>query len=443
MLDLRIQMMKPFTPSPLRPGRYLLQAVQIASLCAVVGAVAAPADWPTWRGPEFKGRVHSGDFPVRWTPEQAQWKVALPGKGSSSPILWNERIYLTTPAEGQDAVMAFDLSGRVLWQTKLGPESPPKHRTLGSSSNASPVTDGTGIYVYFRSGHFAALEFDGSVRWKLNITERFGADRLFWDQGTSPVLTSKHVVLARMHGGESWIAGFDKNTGKMSWQEARNYQVPNENDNGYTTPVVFQHGNQEALLVWGADHLTAHDAADGSLLWSAGGFNPAGTAYWPAIATPLIQNGTVVVPVGRDDRPGQSHIHGIRLGGSGDVTSTHRAWQRDDIGVFTTTPAEYEGRIYLLRHRGEVVCLDPATGRTVWSASFPEHRSAYYASPLIANGILYAAREDGTVFTARVGDRFEFLAENPMGERIIASPIPAGNRILLRGDNHLFCIGGS
>jgi outer membrane protein assembly factor BamB len=426
-----------------RPQKRLLGALQLATLCSVLGASAATGDWPTWRGPEFNGSVDTGQYPVRWTPEQAQWKVALPGKGSSSPIVWKERIYLTTPAEGQDAVMAFDLSGKLLWQTKLGPESPPKHRNLGSSSNASPVTDGTGIYVYFRSGHFAALEFDGSLRWKINITEQFGQDRLFWDQGTSPTVTSRHVVLARMHGGESWIAGFDKQTGEMRWKQERNYQVPTENDNGYTTPVVFRHGDKEALLVWGADHLTAHDAADGSLLWSVGGFNPAGTGFWPAIATPVIHRGIVVVPVGRDDRADQSKVHGIRLGGSDDPNATHRAWQRDDIGVFTATPAEYQGKVYLLRHRGEVVCLDPSTGRTLWAESFPRDRASYYSSPLVANGVLYAAREDGVVFTARVDDGFEFLAENPMGERIIASPVPVGNHILLRGDNHLFCIGGS
>jgi outer membrane protein assembly factor BamB len=147
------------------------------------------------------------------------------------------------------------------------------------------------------------------------------------------------------------------------------------------------------------------------------------------------------VPVGRDDRPGQARIHGIKLGGNGDVTATHRAWKREDTGVFVTTPAAYQGRVYLLRHRGGVVCLDPATGRTVWSAAFPENKSPYYSSPIIASGILYAAREDGVVFTARVGERFELLGENPMGERILASPVPVADRLLLRGDRHLFCVG--
>ena len=137
-----------------------------------------------------------------------------------------------------------------------------------------------------------------------------------------------------------------------------------------------------------------------------------------------------------------SHRQG-NLGGQGDVTETHRVWKREDVGVFVASPALYEGRLYLLRHRGEVVCLDPATGRTIWAGALPEHRTPYYASPMIANGRLYAAREDGTVFVVRVKDRFELLAENPMGERLVASPVPAAKRLLLRGDAHLFCVGST
>jgi outer membrane protein assembly factor BamB len=400
----------------------------------------ARADWPNWRGPNGNGSIPAGNYPVKWDADNILWKVRLPGKGTSTPIVWNDRIYLTSPADGQDAVLAFDTSGVPLWQTTLGPKSPPRHRALASSCNASPVTDGEAVFVYFRSGNFAALEFDGTVRWKINIVERFGPDDLFWDQGTSPIVTDKHVVMTRMHGGESWIAGFDKATGEMEWHQPRNFKVPRENDNGYTTPVTIDHHGKKALLVWGADHLTAHNAEDGTLLWSAGNFNPEGQAFWPPIATPAVVGNIAVVPVGRDDKPRQVRLHGVRLGGSGDVTDTHHVWQRDDVGVFAASLTEYEGRVYLLRDRGEVVCVDPATGKTIWSAALPRERHQYYASPLIANGILYAARVDGTVFVARVGEKFELLSENAMGERIIASPVPVKNRLLIRGDEHLFCI---
>ena len=412
----------------------------ILAIGVLLAAVPSLGDWPAWRGPESVGSVAKGSFPTKWTAETAVWKLELPGKGTSTPIVWKDRIFVTAPTDGQDSVLAIDTSGKVIWTAKLGPESPPRHRSLASSCNASPVTDGKAVFARFRSGRLAAVEMDGKPRWQINLDERYGPEKLFWDAGSSPVLTDDCVVVARMHNGESWVAGFDKKNGEQRWLQKRNYQTPTENDNGYTTPVLFQHQGRPAVLLWGADHLTAHSAGDGTLLWSVGGFNRAGTGFWPAIAAPVIVNGIVIVPVGRDDRPGQARIHGIRLGGSGDVTSTHRAWQRDDLGVFCSTPVAYNGKVYLLRHRGGVVCLDPATGKTIWEDAFPRASSSYYSSPLILNGVLYVAREDGVVFTARIDDKFELLGENPMADRMIASPVPVENGLLLRGEKNLYYI---
>lgn len=418
-----------------------LVVLGLTALLAVPLAAAKPGDWPSWRGPSANGSTATGEFPTRWGAEDTAWKVGLPGNGVSTPIVWQSRIYLTTPADGQDAILALDgATGKQLWLSKLGPESAARHTTLASSCNASPVTDGKGIFARFRSGRLVAVNLDGTLRWQLNIQERFGPEQLYWDQGSSPMVTDDLVIISRMHHGESWVAGFDKKNGEQRWLQKRNYPVPAENDNGYSTPVPFEYKHKPAVLIWGADHLTAHSVTDGSLLWSCGGFNPAGTANWPAIATPVIQGGMAIVPVGRDDRPGQARLHGIRLDGTGDVTDTGRAWQRDDVGVFCATPIEYKGRVFLLRHRGGVVCVDPATGKTIWEDAFPRKSSSFYASPIIAHGILYAAREDGTVFAARVEDKFELLSENPMGERIVASPAPGNNRLLIRGEKHLFCI---
>lgn len=397
------------------------------------------ANWPRWRGLHDNGSVDSGRYPAKWDSEHVLWRTPLPGKGCSTPVIWNRRIYLTAPVDRLDAVLAFDWSGERLWQTTFGPEDPGKHRN-GSGSNASPVTDGEAIFVYFKSGTLAALELDGNVRWQTNLVERFGPANLFWDHGTSPVLTRDDVVMARMHAGESWLAAFDKRTGNLHWKVARNYQTPTEGDHGYATPLVIEQMGREALLVWGGQHLTAHDAADGSVIWSCGDFNPEAQAMWPSIATPVVAANIAVVACGRNDR-GQPRLHGIHLGGQGDVTDTHRVWSRTDIGTFVPTPAEYQGRVYLLRDHGEVECIDPATGKTLWSDAFPKGRAAYYASPLIAGGNLYAVREDGVVFVAGVTNGFELLAENAMDEPVIASPVPAENRLLIRGQQHLFCVG--
>jgi len=157
----------------------------------------------------------------------------------------------------------------------------------------------------------------------------------------------------------------------------------------------------------------------------------------------VIVDDMVVLCYGRNDRK-TPRLHGIRLGGSGDVTASNRVWSRTDTGSFVPSAAVYRGRVYLVRDRGEVECIDPATGKTIWSEAFPKGRASYYASPTIAGGNLYAAREDGMVFVADVTNgRFRLLAENDMDEPIIGSPVPASNCIFIRGEDHLFCFASS
>ncbi len=174
----------------------------------------------------------------------------------------------------------------------------------------------------------------------------------------------------------------------------------------------------------------------GGLLWSCGGFNPDRKSLWVSVASAVVAKDTVVVPYGRG-----SHLAGVRLGGEGDVTGTHRLWTRTDVGAFVPTPAAHDGAVYLLGDRGQVSCIDPQTGKTLWADALPEHRKAkYFASPTIADGKLYAAREDGVVFVAEVIGPFKVLSENASGEQVVAAPVTVAGRLLLRGERHLFCV---
>jgi outer membrane protein assembly factor BamB len=346
-----------------------------------------------------------GKYPVKLNDEaQWAWRVALPGKGCSTPIVWGDHIVLTAPVEGKDALLAFDWNGRKRWQVVLGREKPGKHRN-GSGSNSSAVTDGTAFFAFFKSKTLAAVDFKGKVLWQKDLSS-YGRDSLYWDFGTSPVLTQKHVVMALMREGNSWLLAFDKRTGELAWKAARNYKTPRECDHSYATPLVTKQGGREALLVWGAERLTAHDAA------------------------------TAVVPYGRG-----SKLAGIKLNGKGDVTASHRAWETG-ASSFVPTPAAHDGRVYTVRDRGEVLCTNPKTGETIWKGQFPKNRASYYSSPSIGDGKIYSAREDGTVFVAQIDGGFKLLSENDMGERIIASPVPVNSMLLLRGEKHLFCIKG-
>ncbi len=396
------------------------------------------ANWPQWRGPNNSGSTTQGSYPVKWDTTNVLWKTPLPGKGCSTPVVWAKEIFLTAPDNSRDAAVAFDWDGHERWRTAFGPEKPGK-RQNSSGCNPSPATDGRSVFVYFKSGTLAALDFAGKVRWQTNLVAGFGPESLFWDQGTSPVLTRDAVVVARMHHGDSWLAAFDKAGGQLRWKVPRNYETAVEGDNSYTTPTVLGPEANQTILVWGGEHLTAHAAANGQLLWSCADFNPQAMGYWPTVASPVTVGEVAIVAAGRADR-GQPRLHAIKLGGSGDVTTTHRLWKREDLGTFVPTPAVSENRLYVLRDRGEVECLDPLTGKAIWRDSLPKGNASYYASPVIAAGKFYAAREDGTVFVAEVKEKFAVLAENRMGEQIIASPVPVANRLFIRGAQHLFCI---
>ena len=212
------------------PPKALIAAAWIC--LSAQGAFASAPDWHSWRGPLANGSVEQGSYGVTFGADKYLWRAALPGRGCSTPIVLDGMIYLTSPADGKDSLLCYDLDGAEKWRAVFDQEKSGKHRN-GSGSNASPVTDGKGVFAYYKSGTLAAVELDGKERWKTNLVERFGPDTLFWDHGTSPVLTEKYVVMARMHHGESWLAAFDKASGEIAWKVPRNYSTPTECDNGY------------------------------------------------------------------------------------------------------------------------------------------------------------------------------------------------------------------
>jgi outer membrane protein assembly factor BamB len=393
--------------------------------------------WPRWRGPAAQGSTSTGTYAAKWTTtENLAWKVKLPGFGCSTPIVWGNNIVITSPIDGNDAVMNFDWNGKLLWKTKVGKERKGSRRSSGS--NPSAATDGKNIFVYYKSGNLAALDWKGKLLWSDNLQKRYGKDTLYHDLGTSPVLSKKNVIVAVMDTGKGVLAAFDKKTGRLAWKVDRFFKTPREGDHSYASPIVMEYKGKELMLVWGAEHLTAHDVTDGKVLWTCGEFGQAGKANWVIVGSPVIVGDIAVVSYGRGAR-----LAGVKLGGTGDVTKTHRVWHRTDTGAFCPTPAAYDGKVYLLGDSGKIECIDPKTGKTLWSGALPKNRNKYYSSPTIADGKLYATREDGVVFVVGIKNKFELLSENPLGERMKASPVPVANRLLLRSEKHLYCVGAN
>ena len=412
-----------------------------ASVVVLIGLTAATSgaaeNWPQWRGPTNNGVAASGKYPTHFSStDNVAWKLPLPGLGSSTPVVWEDNIVLTCGIGGEDAACCYNFRGEQQWQVKLGPERPGKHRN-GSGSCPSPVTDGDHVFVYYKSGTVACLDWKGSVVWQTNLQKRYGKDTLWWDLGTSPVLAGKNsVVIAVMHEGESYLVALDRDNGEVVWKQPRNFECKQESDQSYTTPVVVTLEGRETIVTWGADRLTAHDAVTGESIWTCGGFNPEDKAMWRVIASPGISDGIAVIPYGR-----ARHLAGVRLGGSGDVTETNRLWEKHGLGVDVPTPVALDGRAYLLTDEGVLVCLRMDSGKELWSAALPKNRSKFYSSPVLAGKTIYCTREDGMIFVGEIGDDgYKLVATNAMGERIAATLMPIRGGLLVRGAEHLFYI---
>jgi len=391
-------------------------------------------DWHQWRGPHQNGVVE-GDFPTQWgEDENIVWKVQLPGWGTSTPAIWGEQIFVTTKIDEDNGLICLDRGGEEQWRVTLGTAASNRNRKA-SAANPSPITDGKYVYAYYKSGDLACVDFDGNIVWQTNLQEEYGEDRLNWDLGTSPVLTSNGVVVAVMHQGPSYVVALDRATGDLLWRQQRDLGAPAESRDSYTTPLVVDRDGQETILILGADHVTAHVAETGAELWRVGNLNPEEFRNYRSISSPVIAGDIVLAPYARGKT-----LTAIRAGGSGDVTSSHVLWTAD-VAADVPSPVVYQGRIYICGDRYEIHCLDLETGDVIWTERIPRSNYPFSASPIIAGGRLYCTREDGTTFVFELGEEPQLITENTLKENTYATPAFVDGRIYLRTSDYLFCIG--
>lgn len=398
-------------------------------------------NWPQWRGPEANGNAPSGTYPINFSATDGLlWKAELPGKGGSTPIVWEDRIFLTSgigeDVEGEDGVLCIDLAGKLLWQVKLGKQSPGRH-PRGSGSNPSAITDGKSLFVFFKSSTLAALDFEGNILWKTNLEESYGKISYFWDIGTSPVLADGNVVIAVMHEGISYLLALEQATGKEVWKVDRNYPCEVETAQSYTTPIVVKEGNRTKLIVWGANHLTEHDAATGKMIWVSGGFNPDQRPNWRTIASPIIYEDVAIVPYGRG-----KFLKGVKIGGSGDISEEALLWEKNRIGTDVATPVARDGKVYIVGFNGLISCLDIKSGDELWQTQLPLGTGMFYSSPTLAGNKLYICSERGAFYVCEVSPAgMQILNETTFEDFFVATPVLVNNNILLRGEKYLYCIG--
>ena len=395
----------------------------------------AQSQWPTWRGPAGNGTAGVTRTPTQWSEsENIQWKIPLPGRGASTPIEFAGNLILTMGIEGRNSIVAVDGSGKIAWEQSLGSERPAKH-AKASSANSSPVTDGNFLFAYFKSGDLGCFTQNGQLQWSTNIQSQYGEDSLWWDLGTSPILTDKAVIITVMQTGPSFLVALDKETGKELWKADRWLDVREEANQAYTTPTLLSIDGQMAIITVGADHVTAHRASDGKLLWKLGGFNPDNDGYFRSIASPVVCDDLILCPYARGNTLTAVHS-------AAQLTDEARVAWKHNIGSDVPTPAYWQSRVYLLSDKGTVYCLDPKSGETLWKESLPKSNKSFSSSPLIADGKLYCTREDATTFVLGDLDKTQpkLLAQNQLDGFAVATPIAIGNRLYLRTYEALYCI---
>lgn len=415
---------------------------------------AGQAHWPQWRGPAGNG-VAAGTPPLTWDDTtNVKWKIAILGRGHSTPVIWGDRIFLTTavptgksagagpadsggrgPGGGSGAgqehdfiVMAFDrLTGKELWRRTAVTAIPHEgyHRTYGSFASNAPATDGKRVYASFGSRGVHAYDLEGKPLWKKDFGIRM-KKRLQFGEGAATVLHGDRVFLVYDHQEEGLLAALNAADGSEIWKVARN------EGSSWSSPAIVEHQGTRQVVVTATPKAMAYDYDTGKLVWEVTGIglNP--------IPLPVQGGALVYVMSGYRD----PKLMAVRLGRTGDLTGTDAiAWETTRGLSYTPSPVLHDGKLYLLTDNGQVSCLDAATGKPFYQQERLPKPYNFKASPLAAAGRLYLASEEGDVIVLKLGETLEVLGTNTLTDQsFIASPIVAENDLYLRSRTHLFRI---
>ena len=418
-----------------------------------------PADgaWPQWRGPLATGYSPDANPPTHWSEdENVAWKVDLPGKGSSSPVVWNDLIFVSTaiptqevaaPAapESQESgrrrgpptlavthkqaftVLAIDRSsGKTRW-SRTALETQPHEGTHpdGTWASGSPITDGDSVYAFFGSHGLYCFDMDGSLRWKTDLGDM--RIKLGFGEGSSPALYGDRIVINWDHEDQSFIAALDKRTGKQIWKKERDEATT------WSTPLITEHNGRAQVITGATSRVRSYDLETGQLLWESGGLTP------NAIPTPVASDTMVFVTSGFRGNAMQA----IRLDkASGDISGTSAvAWTHDRDTPYVPSPLLYGDTLYFTKHNRAILsAFEASTGKERYSLQRLDGIRAVYASPVGAAGRIYITGRGGTTLVLRHGSEFEVIAKNVLDDGFDASAGLAGGDIFLRGYENLYCI---
>jgi outer membrane protein assembly factor BamB len=383
--------------------------------------------WPRWRGPSGQGVVTGTGYVDAWSATQnVVWKTAVPGRGNSSPIVWGDRIFLTTAYDGgrRVSLLAYRRSdGQLLWETPApaGRTDSGAHYKNGHAS-ATPATDGERVYVSFGPRGLFAFDFTGKIVWQRDL----GSMDAYHGAAGSPLLYRDRIILYQDQYRGSFIAAFDTRTGRDIWR------TPREASNGWGTPIAVRVGTRDEIIVSSQQQVQAYDPDRGKELWRCSGNT------YEVIPTPVVGYGMIFCSSGR-----AGPTLAIKPGGSGDVTRTHLAWESPRGSPFVPSPILYGDQLYMVNDMASIVTsLHAATGKAMWQGRLGvATREGFSASPVAVDGKIFFTNDDGETFVLRAGPTFDLLHVNRIGEGTLASPALVDGRWYIRTDRNLYAVG--
>ena len=391
--------------------------------------------WSRWRGPSGQGLVEGEAYPDTWSEtENVLWKVKVPGRGHSSPIVWGDCIFLTTAGTEDDSnrsILCFQRAdGRLLWQTPA-PEAPAeKLYQKNSYASATVSTDGKLIYAYFGNAGLMAVDFEGTQVWHVS----FGPIQLYHGPGGSPLLYKDRLILFQeqrlmdrnIQTDPGFIVAIDKVTGRELWRQTRNQQP------GWGTPIAVQVGDHTEIIVSSSRRIDAYDPDTGKLLWHCSGNTV------EVIPTPVVGHDMIYACSGR-----AGPTIAVRPGGSGDVTATHVAWSTPKRSSFVPSPLLLGNYLYTVNDMASVVsCHNAKTGEIAGQLRLGEAvREGFSTSPIAVDGKIFFTNDQGETFVLSQPPDFKLLHVSTLGEQTLASPALVEGKWYFRTRDHLICIG--
>lgn len=406
-----------------------LHLAAVATALLVGGAVCNAANWPRWRGPAGNAVSSNASPPVEWSRQHnVCWKVRVPGEGCSSPVVWDRRVFVTSALDGglKRVVHCMDLeTGRTLWTGTIDDENPEITSALTGHAASTPATDGRRLVAFFGNAGVVCFDLDGRQLWHRD----FGEFETELGLASSPIIYRKRAILLCDHDGDrfgtfdSFLIALDLGTGETCWKTERPGLF-----RSWSTPILVSAGNEShELIVNAQDELRAYNPDTGAPLWSVRGMTG-----W-VTPSPVFGKGLIFAASGRD-----GPTMAVRPGGRGDATGSHVVWKHDRGGPYVCSPLAAGRFLYVHDEQGVLACFEAATGALHYRRRLG---GKFFGSGAVANGKLYLTNEAGTTFVVKLGEAYELLAKNSLGDECLASPAICSDRILLRTRQRLYCIG--